>query len=77
MLARDPDPPWRTKTTVSRDARRRTEAPVLDHLLLFQDADDAPCTALTTAMPLPMPSVALLAMATIVIRDLPLLTMTL
>ena len=70
MLARDPDPPWRMKTAVSRDDRHRTADPVLDHRYLFEDVHDAPRAFPSTAMPSPTPLIARSTMTTIVIREL-------
>ena len=52
------------------DDERVTQLTVLDHRTLFRELRDAPCTALNTAMPSPMPPVALIAMPTIVTDEL-------
>ena len=70
MLARAPSPPWRTTITVISDDRRRTDNAVLDHLLLFQGPRDALRAFPSTAMPSPMLQLALIAMLTIVTREL-------
>ena len=57
--------------TVSSDDRRRTDAAVLDHRSLHQDARDAPPDLQNTAMPSPTPLNDRSAMTTVVIRDAP------
>ena len=62
--------PWRTTPPVISDDRRRTDASVLDHRPLCWDSNDASPDLQNPAMTSPMLQLALIAMPTIVIRDL-------